>query len=112
MGFTVPLTPAHSLRLLNDYMRTDLLLSIHQNVHRMKDGKKRASPLHWLTKSLEHVIGAYDGANLFECVARNPLHIDPDYDFHPEQDYAHDLRLMKHHLKCHKETIKDLRRYR
>ena len=111
-GFAVPKTPAHSLLLLNGYMRTDLLQHIHQHLHQMKDGDEPGSPLHYLAKSLDRVIGAYDGVNLFECVTRNPFHIDPDYEFHPAQDYLHDIKLMKHHLKCHRKTIKDLDRYR
>ncbi|MER9202932.1 hypothetical protein NKH74_27715 [Mesorhizobium sp. M0933] len=112
MGFAAPVTPAHSLRLLNNYMRTDLLRHIHLHVHQMKDGNEPGSPLHYLAKSLERVVRAYDGLNLFECVTRNPFHIDPDYEFDPEQDYLHDLKLMRHHLKFHKRTIRDLGRYR
>lgn len=52
-----------------------------------------------------------DGINLFECFTRNPFHIDPDYEFQQERDYLHDSRLMRHHLKCHRRTIKDLDRY-
>lgn len=112
MGFADPVSPSDSLRLLNNYMRTDLLRHIHLHVHQLRDKKAPGSPLHQLAKSLERVIGAYDGVNLFECVTRNPFHIDPDYEFHPEQDYLHDIRLMKHHLKCHTRTINDLGRYR
>lgn len=36
MGFAVPVSPGHSLLLLNNYMRTDLLLGIHRHVNRMK----------------------------------------------------------------------------
>ena len=111
MGFAVPVSPGHSLLLLNSYMRTDLLLSIHQHVHRMKDRNESGSPLQYLAESLGHVIAAYDGINLFECVARNSLHIDPDFEFDAEQDYAHDIKLMKHHLECHRRTMKDLKRY-
>jgi len=111
-GFDVPKAPGHSLLLLNNYMRTDLLSHIHLRLHQMRDANKPGSPLHHLAKSLDQVIGTYDGINLFECVARNPVHIDADYEFQPEQDYLHDIRLMKHHLKCHRRTIKDLARYR
>lgn len=112
MGFAVPVSPAHSLRLLNDYMRTDLLLSIHRHIRQRIDQKKRGSPLHHLAKSLAYVIGAYDGVNLFECVARNQYHINPDDELQPERDYQHDIRLMKHHLKCHRKTIRELGHWR
>jgi hypothetical protein len=65
MGFAVPASPGHSLLLLNSYMRADLLLSIHQHVHRTKDRKGPESPLQYLAESLGHVIAAYDGINLF-----------------------------------------------
>ena len=57
-------------------------------------------------------IDTWGDINLFECFTRNQFHIDPDYEFRPEQDYPHDIRLMKHHLKCHRKTIKELGRWR
>ena len=112
MGFAIPKTPAHSLQLLNNYMRTDMLSHIHLRLHRMRDENEPGSPLQHIAKSLEKVIDTYDDINLFECFTRNPFHIDPDYVFLPERDYLHDIRLMKHHLTCHRRTIKDLGRYR
>lgn len=70
------------------------------------------SPLQHMAKSLEQVIDTWDGINLVECFTRNHFHIDPDYEFRPQQDYLHDIRLMKHHLKCHRSTIKELDRWR
>ena len=67
--------------------------------------------MHQLAKGFERVISTYDRVNLFERVTRNSFHIDPDYEFLPEQDYRHDIRLMKLHLKCHARTIKDQGRY-
>ena len=58
------------------------------------------------------MILSFGATNLFECVSRNRLHIEPDRDFRPEQDYRHDIQLMKHHRRCLKETIADLNRYR
>ena len=112
MGFAVPKTPAHSLMLLNSYMQTDMLLHIHLRLDQMRDGNEPGSPLHYMAKSLEQVIGTRGGINLFECFIRNHFHIDPDYEFRPEQDYQHDIGLMKHHLKCIKKTIKELGHYR
>jgi hypothetical protein len=51
-GFAVPVSPGHSLLLLNSYMRTDLLLSIHQHVHRIKERSESVSPLQYLAESL------------------------------------------------------------
>lgn len=108
MGFSVPVSPSHSLQLLNRYMRTDLLRSLHHHIHCMKDNAEPGSPLHYLAKSLKLVIESFDGVNIFECVERNPFHIDPGYEFDAEKDYLHDIKLMKHHLRCHKITIKEL----
>jgi hypothetical protein len=112
MGFAVPKTPAHSLMLLNSYMRTDMLQHIHIRLHKMRDEDGTGSPLHHMAKSLEQVIDAWDSIELFECFTRNPFHINPDYAFRPEQDYRHDIGLMKHHLKCHRKTIRELGRWR
>ena len=112
MGFAVPKTPAHSLMLLNSYMRTDMLQHIHIRLHRMRDEDKTGSPLHHMAKSLEQVIDTWDSIDLFDCFTRNPFHINPDYAFQPEQDYRHDIELMKHHLKCHRKTIRELGRWR
>jgi hypothetical protein len=108
MGFAVPKTPTHSLMLLNSYMRTDMLQHIHSRLHKMRDSDRDGSPLHQMAKTLEQVIDTWGDLNLFECFTRNPFHIDPDYEFRPEQDYLHDIRLMKHHLKCHRKTIIEL----
>lgn len=97
---------------MNNYMRTDMLQHIHLRLHKMRDEGGSGSPLHHMAKSLEQVIDTWDGINLFECFIRNHFHIDPDFEFRTEQDYLHDIQLMKHHLKCHRRTIKDLDRYR
>ncbi len=107
LGFAVPVSPSHSLLLLNSYMRTDLLLGIHRHVHRMRDQNAAGSPIHHLADSIAHVVAAYDGIKLFECVARKTLHIDLDFEFGPEPDYAHDIKLMKHHLRWLQRTFRD-----
>jgi hypothetical protein len=112
MGFAVPKTPTHSLMLLNSYMRTDMLQHIHSRLHKMRDSDRDGSPLHQMAKTLEQVIDTWGDLNLFECFTRNPFHIDPGYEFRSEQDYLHDIRLMKDHLKCHRKTIKELGRWR
>lgn len=111
MGFVVPKTPAHSLMLLTNYMRTDMLRHIHSRLHKMKDDDEPGSSLHHMAKVLGQVIDTWDSIDLFECFIRNQFHIDPDYEFHPEHDYLHDIRLMKHHLKCHRKTIRELDRW-
>lgn len=108
MGFAVPKTPAHSLMLLNSYMRTYILQHIHTHLHKMKDEGGHGSPLDQMAKSLEQVLATWGKINLFECFNRNPFHIDSDHEFQPELDYLHDIKLLEHHLACHRKTIHEL----
>lgn len=112
MGFAIPVSPGHSLKLLNEYMRTDLLQFIHGHLRRMIDNDEPGPPIAHVAKSLNLVIGTYEEVNLFECVSRNPFNIDPGYEFDTEKDYLHDIKLMEHHLKCHKKTIREIRENR
>lgn len=107
-GFAIPAAPGHSLRLLNDYMRTDLLRQLHLHIHQMKDNQEPGSPIHYLANGLERVLDSCEGVNRFECVAKNPYCIAPVYPFNAERDYLHDIKLMKHHLTCDRKTIKQL----
>lgn len=92
MGFAVPKTPAHRLMLLNRYMRTDMPQHIHVRLHKMRDENEPGLFASYGEKP-QQVIGTWDGINLaLECFTRNHLHIDPDYEFRPEQDYLHDIR--------------------
>ena len=59
MGFAVTKTRAHSLMVLNSYMRTDLLQHIHLRLHQIRDANEPGSPLHHMAKSLERVIDTY-----------------------------------------------------
>ena len=95
MGFATPVSPAHSLKLLNEYMRTDLLRSIHEKIGHRRDQKYEGSPLKYLADSLAEVIKAHENLDLFESVERNPFHIDPSYKFDAENDYHHDIRVVR-----------------
>ena len=108
MGFTTPAAPGHSLKLLNNYMRTDLLRSLHERIQRRIDDATEGPPLKHIADSLAEVIESSEDINLFECVERNPFHIDPGYEFDRENDYLHDVKLMKYHLKAHKKTLCEL----
>ena len=108
MGFATPVAPAHSLQLLNSYMRTDILRHLHESIQKKMDDGTASSPLQHIADGLTEVIDVYEDTGLFECVERNPFHLDPGYPFSPEKDYAHDIKLMKHHLKAHKKTLREL----
>ncbi len=108
MGFTTPAAPGHSLKLLNNYMRTDLLRFVHEQIQKRIDEKVTGSPLKHIADSLTEVIATYEGINLFESVGPNPFHIDRGCTFDREKDYLHDIYLMKYHLKAHKRTLREL----
>jgi hypothetical protein len=107
MGFATPAAPGHSMSLLNNYMRTDLLRSVHERIQRRIDDGAEGSPLKHIADSLAEVIETCE-ANLFEIVERNPFHIDPGYEFDREKDFLHDVELMKHHLNAHKKTLREI----
>ncbi|MEL4073492.1 hypothetical protein WKW50_25710 [Ochrobactrum sp. GPK 3] len=107
MGFAAPKNPTHSLMLLNSYMRTDMLLHIHLRMNKLQEEGQSGSPLQHIARSLQQVVNIWDELDLFECFTRNHFHIDPGYAFRPEQDYLHDIELMKHHLKYFRKTIEN-----
>ena len=62
-----------------------------------------------LIKSIEDVLALFGSNNLY--VERNPFNADRYYQFDPEQDYQHDIKLLKFHLKELKKILKDIRRH-
>lgn len=107
-GFLTPSSPGHALKLLNSYMRTDLLKFIHANVHKRKDAFPNQSPLKYLVGSIDDVLASWKGSNLFECFNKNPFHINPDFDLDAEVDFGHDIQLMTFHLKALRQTLKEI----
>ena len=108
-GFDIPLSPGHSLKMMNNYMRTDLLRAIHEHMISLREQQVVDSPLEQLANTLKLVISNFDNnVSCFESVNRNPFNIDPCYQFDAKKDFQHDLKLMKHHLKSHLNTIKEL----
>ena len=89
-GFAVPASPGHSLHLLNSYMRTRLLLMVHYQIHQERSSADPGSPLRQLARSLEQISSLFQG------------------DISADPDIAHDLRLIRHHLTCHRATLEEL----
>lgn len=104
-GFLKARSPGHALKLLNSYMRSDLLKCIHENVYKYKDAHPRQSPLSHITKAINDVLDSWGDTKLFECFSVNPYHINPNIEFHAEEDFDHDIKLMKFHLKALKKTL-------
>jgi len=111
-GFAVPKSPSHSLQLLNRHMRTNLLLHVHRDVRTAMESDPKKSPLHHLARSLERIVREARAGVKVETVTKNPMHVDPHREFDSAEDCAHDLNLMKHHLRCHKKTIDEIRRWK
>lgn len=107
-GFLTPSSPGHSLKLLNGYMRTDLLKFIHGNVYKRKDAFPEQSPLNYLVGAINDVLASWKESNLFECFNKNTYHINPDFDFDAEEDFSHDIKLMTFHLKALRRTLKEI----
>ena len=107
--FEKPCSPGHCLRMLNENMRTDILKNVHQGIHQQKEKKSKKSPLVMLIKSIEDVLALFGSINL--RVERNPFNADRYYHFDPEQDYQHDIKLLKFQLKELKKILKDIRSF-
>ncbi len=108
MKIEKPCSPGHCLKMLNDYMRTDILRSVHQRIQARMDQRDKKSPLEILIESIEEVLATFEGSNLFECVGPNPFNSDPRYRFHPEHDYQHDIKLLKSQLGSLREILAGL----
>ena len=107
-GFLTPCSPGHSLKLLNNYMRTNLLIFIHGKVLKRKDICARQSPMEHIIGAINDVLTAWKGTNLFESFLKNPLHYNPSFDLEAEEDFNHDIKLMMFHLKALRRTLKNI----
>ncbi len=107
-GFDIPASPGHSLKMMNDHMKTDVLRLIHEHLISLREQKVDDSPLEQLAKNLKLVLSNVDNLTFCNSINRNPFNIEPSYNFDEKKDFQHDLKLMKHHLKCHLKTIKEL----
>ena len=110
--YAAPHTPTHCLKTLNENMRTDILKNVHFNMHDQMDAKKQQSPLVMLIKSITQVLDTHqnDGYSLHH-IERNPLNIKPLFPFNREEDYQHDLALLKCQLKGLKQIRSEIGRY-
>lgn len=108
-GFLIPCSPGHALKLLKNYMRTNLLIFIHGNVHQRKDSCSRQSPLEHIIGAIKDVLTAWKDTRLFECFKRNPLHYNPSFELESEEDFNHDIKLMSFHLKALCRTLKRIK---
>mgnify|MGYP000482813851 CR=1 FL=1 len=107
-GFTTPLSPGHSLKLLNEYMRTDLLLQlIHGTIHEQKDKKPAESPLKHIAYSLDYTLSVLKGSPNINGLSANPRHLNRGFRFEAKEDFKHDLKLMSFHLKAHQKTLNE-----
>ena len=98
-----PCSPGHCLGMFNDYMRTDMLRSVHQHIQARLDQQGKQSPLIILIESIEAVLGAFEGGHLLEGVGPNPFHCDPRYrlptrGFRPETACHYDITLLQSQL--------------
>jgi hypothetical protein len=107
-GFTAPFSPGHSLKLLNEYMRTDLLLQlIHATIHQKKEKRPSESPLKHLAYSLDYTLSVLKGSPNINCLSANPRHLNRGLRFEAEEDFKDDLKLMSFHLNAHHKTLNE-----
>ncbi len=56
MKLEKPCSPGHSLGMLNDNMRTDILRSVHQGIEERREHRGQKSPLEILIESIEDTL--------------------------------------------------------
>ena len=108
-----PCSPGQCLGMLNDYMRTDRLRHVHQDIQARMDQRGKQSPLALLIESIEEVLGVFEGSHLFEGIGPNPFNRDPRYrwptrGFRPETACHHAITLLKSQLGSLRELCAGL----
>ena len=103
-----PSSPTHCLQILNENMKTSIILLIHKQMHIKKEQKDKKSPLKMLAESVEQVLGIFQHSNMFEVVSHNPLNIHSKHNFKAEDAYKHDIKLLNSQLKYLKESLAEL----
>ena len=103
-----PCSPGHSLGMLNDNMRTDILRSVHQGIEERREHRGDKSPLEMLIESIEEVLITFESREPLTSIGPNPFNADPSYRFHPESDYQHDIRLLKSQIRSLREILASL----
>lgn len=103
-----PSSPSHCLQILNENMKTNIILLVHKQMHVKKEQKGKKSLLKMLAESVEEVLGIFQHSNMFEVVSHNPLNIYSHHNFKAEDAYKHDIKLLKSQLGYLKETLADL----
>ena len=99
--FETPVSPANSLRLLNDTMRTDLLRFVHDGIAMGKALASGESPLQMLIRSITAIRKVCTDTSLLAAIGPNPFNRESrSRPFDPEADARHDLRLLDFHLQA------------
>lgn len=102
-GFAVPVTPSDTMRLLTAYMRTDIMSLVQYAVRHLYDTVDQ-SPIYSVAMALNEILKVTVEKTPDHTLIRNQYHVVEGHRFDVLIDYAHDLRLIAHHLK-HLELI-------
>jgi|TARA_R110002167_G_scaffold184717_1_gene385189 hypothetical protein len=105
-GFITPLSPSHSLQLLNKYLRTTLVIFIHGAVKEFTKEYPKLSPLEHLINGIAHTLIRFKDADKYDVFEANPISSEPRFKRNPEEDFKHDLKLMLFQLKELRATLK------
>jgi hypothetical protein len=102
MDFETPSTPAHSLRLLKENMRTEILYYLHERIRAGMNAPEKKPPLFNIIESIQDVLDVFSDTRFYKCVGRNPYNTEritiPASRFDPEQEARHDIDLLTFHL--------------
>lgn len=97
-GFAAPMTPSDTMRLLTAYMRTDILSLVQYAVRQLYDTVDQ-SPIYSVAMALNEVLKVTAEKTPDHTLTRNQYHVVEDHPLDVMTDYAHDLRLIAHHLQ-------------
>jgi type IV secretory pathway VirB4 component len=102
MNFEIPSTPVHSLQLLKENMRTEILFYLHERIRVGMNAPGKKPPLFNIIESIGDILDVFSDARFSKCVGRNPYnteHFTVLSRFNPEREARHDIELLAFHLE-------------
>jgi hypothetical protein len=105
-GFAEIRSPSHSLQLLNKYVRTDLIILVHGCYHEQKKQSDDKSPLELLRNAILIALDMCENKpDICDKLKPSKLHIKHGFALSPQEDYEHDVKLLKYHAYRHHQVL-------
>ena len=72
MTFEAPSTPVHSLQLLKENMRTEIIFYLHERIRAGMNASEKKPPLFNIIESIGDILDVFSDTRFLKCVGRNP----------------------------------------